>query len=346
LVVAALLLVPIAVTAQPTPAPTPSYRHLRPLQNMFEPLGRPAEEISTVAWWVLATCGGIFVVVTGLATYALIKYRRRGPEDDLREPPQVYGSASIEMAWTIPPIMIAVVLMLITSRTIGEIQDAKMPDNAIQIRVVGHQWWWEVHYPGYGIVTANEIHVPVSSRDEPRPIRLNLESADVIHSFWVPQLNGKTDLIPNKENQMWIEPFQTGTYLGNCAEYCGTQHARMLLRVVVQEPHEFLDWVYKQKSVPVDEPAAQAGKQAFARNTCVSCHQIGTDTGAPSKFGPDLTHLMSRQTFAAGAAPLNAETLRSWVRDPQVLKPGCLMPNMGMSDQEVDQIVAYLLTLK
>jgi cytochrome c oxidase subunit 2 len=322
---------------------------MRPVADMFQPLSRPAEMIHSSAMLVLAITAGIFVVVTTLLVYVVWKFRRKGPEDDLKEPPQIYGSTHIELAWTVVPILITFVLILVTSRTIGEIQNRKMPENAVQIRLVGHQWWWEVQYPKEGIVTANEIHVPLSRRDGAgeRPTQLILESADVIHSFWVPQLAGKTDLVPNKINKTWIEPFATGTFFGNCAEYCGTQHANMLLRVIVEEPEAYERWVQKMKApvpVPQAELAAQ-GHKAFYANSCVNCHTVD-GTNAKGVFGPDLTKLMTRQTIGAGVAPLTPETLRAWVRNPQTLKTGCLMPDMKLLDSEVDSITAYLLTLK
>lgn len=322
---------------------------MRPIADMFQPLSRPAEMIHESALLVLAITAGIFVVVTAMLVFVVWKFRRRGPEDDLKEPPQIYGSTHIELAWTVIPILITFVLILVTSRTIGEIQNAKMPASAVKVRLVGHQWWWEVHYPDLGIISANEIHVPVSTRGtgKRRTTEVILESADVIHSFWVPQLAGKTDLVPNKRNQTWIEPFVTGTFFGNCAEYCGTQHANMLLRVIVEEPEDFEKWVRGMKQPPVAPEAGLAaqGRQAFYGNSCVNCHRVDGTT-AKGVFGPDLTKLMTRQTIGAGVAPLTPENLRAWVRDPQTLKTGCLMPDMKLSDREVDSITAYLLTLQ
>jgi len=187
--------------------------------------------------------------------------------------------------------------------------------------------------------------VPASTGNSHQPTFLKLQSADVAHSFWVPQLAGKTDLIPNKENRMWIEPTIPGTYLGNCAEYCGTQHARMLIRVVVHPPDEFDRWAREQQqSAPIATTAVE-GQKAFFANSCVNCHTI-RGTSAQGKFGPDLTHLMNRETLGAGAVTNTPDNLRLWVRDPQKFKVGCLMPNMQLTDQEVDQIAAYLQTLK
>ena len=312
--------------------------------SIFRPLSQPAQEIKELSVLVLAICGSIFVVVAGLLVYAIVRFRHRAG-DELSEPPQVYGSNQIELAWTILPLLIVFVLILVTSRTIANIQNRKPPPTAVQATVIGHQWWWEIRYPELGIVTANELHVPASDGRGSRPTFLKLQSADVAHSFWVPLLAGKTDLIPNRKNLMWIEPTKPGVYLGNCAEYCGTQHARMLIRVVVQSPEEFERWTREQQQSASTDASATTGRTVFFSNSCVNCHTI-RGTSAQGKFGPDLTHLMSRETLASGAAPNTTDNLRLWVRDPQKFKVGCLMPNMQLTDQEVDQIAAYLQTLK
>ena len=312
--------------------------------SIFRPLSQPAQQIKELSLLVLAICGAIFVVVAGLLVYAIIRFRHRAG-DEVSEPPQVYGSNQIELAWTILPLLIVFVLILVTSRTIADIQNRKAPPSAVHATVIGHQWWWEIRYPELGIVTANELHVPTSDGAGSRPTYLKLQSADVAHSFWVPLLAGKTDLIPNRENLMWIEPTKPGVYPGNCAEYCGTQHARMLIRVVVQPPDEFQRWVRDQQQFAAIETSAAEGRKTFFANSCVNCHTI-CGTAAQGTFGPDLTHLMSRETLAAGAAPNTPGSLRQWIRDPQSIKVGCLMPNMQLTDAEVDQVVAYLQTLK
>ncbi|HZE70511.1 MAG TPA: cytochrome c oxidase subunit II [Pyrinomonadaceae bacterium] len=322
----------------------PAFGNPAQVTNLFQPLSQPAQEIKEVSLLVLAICAAIFLIVVGLLVYAIVRFRHR-PGDEASEPPQVYGSNQIELAWTVLPILIVFVLILVTSRTIADIQNRKPPPGAVQATVVGHQWWWEIRYPELGIVTANELHVPASTGNSRQPTFLKLQSADVAHSFWVPQLAGKTDLIPNRENRMWIEPTNPGIYLGNCAEYCGTQHARMLIRVVVQSPDEFDRWVRDQQQATSPATNAAEGRKAFLANSCINCHTI-RGTSARGKFGPDLTHLMSRETLAAGVVPNTADNLRLWVRDPQKIKVGCLMPNMQMTDQEVDQLVAYLETLK
>ena len=322
----------------------PVFGKIDTVTNIFRPLSQPAQEIKETSFLVLAICAVIFVVVAGLLVYAIVRFRHR-PGDEVSEPAQVYGSNQIETAWTVLPILIVFVLILVTSRTIADIQNRKPVTGSVNATVVGHQWWWEIRYPGLGIVTSNELHVPASTEINRRPTFLKLQSADVAHSFWVPQLAGKTDLIPNRENLMWIAPTDPGTYLGNCAEYCGTQHARMLLRVIVHSPQEFEQWVKEQQKPAVEDASASEGRKVFFANSCVSCHAI-RGTSAKGVFGPDLTHLMSRQTLASGAALNSHDSLRAWIRDPQQIKVGCLMPNMQMSDKELDQIVAYLESLK
>jgi cytochrome c oxidase subunit 2 len=192
--------------------------------NMFASVSTPADRIAELSLFVLVVTGAIFVVVFSLTVIAAIRFRRRA-DDDGREPPQVYGSNQLEIAWTVIPILIVLVLALTTARVIQSVQGVRRPANAIDVTVIGHQWWWEFRYPALGIVTANELHVPVSEVGAPTATWLTLLSADVAHSFWVPRLAGKTDLIPNRVNHMWLAPTVPGIYVGQCAEYCGTQHA-------------------------------------------------------------------------------------------------------------------------
>src|SRR6195256_5105540 len=213
-----------------------------PTPSMFAPVSTPAFAIREVSFLVLAIAMFIFIVVAGLTVYAIIRYRRR-PGDDGREPPQVYGSTQIELAWTVVPFLIVIILFLTTTRYIFAIEERPPSANALEVSIVGNQWWWEIRYPRLGIVTANELHVPVSDADSPTPTVITLQSADVIHSFWIPQLAGKTDVVPGKTNRTWIDPLTPGTYVGQCAEYCGLQHGLMLLIVVVHPREEFDRWV-------------------------------------------------------------------------------------------------------
>ena len=198
---------------------------------------------------------------------------------------------------------------------------------------------------GAGRGHGNELHIPVSDPASPTPTFLKLLSADTDHSFWIPQLAGKTDLIPNHPNEMWMDPHRTGLFLGQCAQYCGTQHAKMLLRVSVDTPEEFAAWIRAQKQLANQDEKEIAGRRIFETTACVNCHAVG-GTVATGRFGPDLTHLMSRQTIAAGAADNTDANLRLWIQNPDAIKPGSLMPAMQLSNADTDALVRYLETLK
>ena len=315
-----------------------------PVANMFKPQATPADSIYSVSMLMLAVCAGIFLVVGGLLLFTIVRFRR--PKvDNRREPVQVYGSNRIEIAWTVLPVLIVLVLSMATARTVIEVQNKRMPSDALKVTVVGHQWWWEIRYPELGIVTANELHVPQSAVAKPAHTFLKLESADVAHSFWVPQLSGKVDLIPGITNSMWLDPRQTGIYLGNCAEYCGTQHANMLIRVIVDSPADFDKWTAAQKMNASSDPQLEAARARFLSLNCINCHTV-SGTQAVGTFGPDLSHLMSRTTLASGMIPNTVENLRAWVKDPQAIKHGNLMPNMQLSPRELDEVVTYLASLK
>lgn len=312
--------------------------------SIFAPASTPANQIYELSLFTLGLTGGIFIVVATLLTYAIIRYRHRGTQDD-SEPPQIYGSNQIELSWTVVPVLIVVVLFLTTTRVILAVQDAHKPPAALEVTVTGHQFWWEFQYPKLGIVTANELHVPVSDANSSRPTYLKLLSADVVHSFWVPELNGKTDLIPNRVNETWIDPQKAGLYVGQCAMFCGKQHAKMLLRVYVQSPSDFQNWVKDQQQSAAQQPSVERGKEVFETEACANCHAI-SGTTAQGRFGPDLSHFGSRATLAAGAAENTPENLRAWIKDPDTFKPGCLMPAMKLSDQEIDEVADYLATLR
>jgi cytochrome c oxidase subunit 2 len=312
--------------------------------NIFAPASTPAKMVAHLSVFVLAITGIIFVVVFALLVYSVVKFRGRA-RDAGREPPQVYGSTQIELAWTIIPILIVVVLFLATARVIHAVQDAPEPPGAIEVTAIGHQYWWEFRYPKLGVVTANELHIPVSDPANPTPTFLTLLSADTDHSFWIPELAGKTDLIPNHPNTMWMDPQRTGIFLGQCAQYCGVQHAKMLLRVAVDSPEDFAAWVRGQQQPAVHDASVAAGRRVFESNACMNCHAVGA-TPANGRFGPDLTHLMSRVTIASGAANNTPENLRLWIQDPNAIKPGSLMPAMKLSDSELDAVVSYMETLR
>jgi cytochrome c oxidase subunit II len=312
--------------------------------NVFAPKSTPAKSIFDLSVFVLSITGLIFVVVFTLIVYSISKFRATSANAD-SEPAQVYGSTQIELAWTIIPVLIVVVLFLATARVIHAIQDAPEPEDAVQVTAIGHQYWWEFRYPKLGIVTANELHIPVSDASHSTPTFLSLLSADTDHSFWIPELAGKTDLVPNHPNKMWMDPHRTGIFLGQCAQYCGTQHAKMLLRVSVDSPQDFAAWVHDQQQPAVEDQSALRGKHVFEQTACINCHTV-SGTPANGRFGPDLTHLMSRTTIAAGAAENNGRNLHVWVKNPDAIKPGSLMPAMKLNDSDVDAVVAYMETLR
>jgi cytochrome c oxidase subunit 2 len=342
--------------------------------SIFDPASPPAESIVTVSVLVLAICAFIFIVVEGVLLYCVVRFRRpstlpspslgegpgvreAGPAvrgNDTAEPAQVYGSNPIEIAWTAAPAMIVFVLVLVTVRTLWVVKapppQPQPGDNALFVTVIGRQWWWEYRYDHYdgkalGFITANELHVPAGEDGVSRPVYLTLKSADVCHSFWVPRLAGKFDLIPGRTNHLWFQTDRPGLFVGQCAEYCGTQHANMLLRVSVDSPAEFARWLENEQGPAVDEPSARSGKEAFLRQSCVNCHAV-RGTTAQGTYAPDLTHLMSRQTLASGMIPNSPENLRDWVDDPQKIKKGCLMPAFGLDEREQDLVVRYLLSLR
>jgi len=325
----------LAALAQPRAPLSPT--------NIFAPVSTPSQWIIELSRLVLMVTGAIFIVVFTLLAYAVVKFRKRRASD-VREPAQVYGSTQLELAWTVIPILIVVVLFLATARVIADIQGAVRPSNAIEVTVIGHQFWWEYRYPSLKVVTANELHIPVSDPTHPTPTFLTLLSADTDHSFWVPRLAGKTDLIPNHPNLMWVDPHETGLYLGQCAQYCGTQHAMMLLRVYVQTRDEFNRWIQQQSRPAQFNGAVSEGQRIFERTACINCHAVA-GTAANGTFGPDLTHLMSRDTIASGAVTNTPENLRRWIQDPGVIKPGCKMPAMGLSGPEVNALTQFLETL-
>ena len=331
----ALLAASLCIASTPTDHSVPS---------IFDAHSTPAESIRHLSHFVLGVTALIFLVVFSLLSYALVKFRSRRADAE-REPAQVYGSTQIELAWTVIPILIVAVLFATTARMIHAIQDAPEPKGAVEVTAIGHQFWWEFRYPTLGIVTANELHVLVSDPSHPTPTFLKLLSADTDHSFWVPQLAGKTDLIPNHPNETWLDPHETGLFLGQCAQYCGTQHAKMLLRVCVDSPEDFRTWVHEQQQPANQGEKEAAGRHVFESTACLNCHAINGTNGT-GRFGPDLTHLMSRRTLAAGAAENTPENLRLWIQNPDAIKTGSLMPAMKLSDTDLDALVRYLETLR
>ena len=328
-----LMAVTCSAAAAPIAPQTPS---------MFDPMGEPASIILNITWLLIGICGAIALVMFTLIGYAIV--RCRAVEGDDREPPQVYGSNPIELAWTVIPLMIVFVLCMVSARGIFELERETPPEGATEITVIGHRWWWEFEYEDLGIITAGELHVPLDDNSI-ADMFLTLKSADVAHSFWVPQLGGKTDVIPDRVNHLWLQGNRAGTFVGQCAEYCGTQHAHMLIKVIVESREQFDAWVATQQKDAVDDPAVAQGKHIFLRTSCINCHTV-RGTVANGTFAPDLTHLMSRTEIGSGIVPNTPDNLREWVFDPQNIKPGCDMPSMKLTRDEVDLVCAWLETLK
>lgn len=303
----------------------------------FDARSPQARAIADLFTWNLAIAGAIFVLVTGLVVYIAIRYRARPGQG---EPPPVFGNRTLEIVWTLAP---AAILLVVAFFTVATMRAADPPAEGQppDLIVTGMQWWWRVEYPQSGVVTANEIHIPAGRR-----LLVRLQSGDVIHDFWVPQLGPKRDMNPGSANQLWIEADAPGTYLGGCSEYCGAEHAWMLIRVIAQPPAEFDAWLRAQAQ-PAPAPAGDAarGAQVFQQQTCVNCHAIA-GTSASARVGPDLTHLASRETIGAGRVANTPDNLARWVADPHALKPGVLMPGFQLSPDDLRALIAYLETLK
>lgn len=295
--------------------------------------GRAIDQIYGIITWITL---GIFVIVVGLLVYVLVRYRERGPGE---LPRQIRGHSLLEIGWTIAPALVLLAIAIPTIQIVFRTQPAAEPEGALEVTVRAHQWWWEFSYPALGVATANELHLPLG-----RAVALRLEGPDVIHSFWVPQLGGKRDVIPGRLNRLTFTPEAPGEYLGQCAEFCGVSHANMRMRVIVDEAPVWQAWVKRQQSPPAAAPATAEGAAVFGRSACVGCHTIrGVSAGS---VGPDLTHFGSRRTVAAGLLPNTPENVLAWIKDPPAVKPGVKMPALGLSDSEARAVAAYLLSLK
>ena len=307
-------------------------------QTIFSPASELATQIADLFGFIVWVAIGVFVIVEGALIFAIIRYRARPGQG---RPAQVHGNTRLEIAWTIAPALILAAIAVPTIATIFRTYSGP-PADAIQIRIIGHQWWWEAQYPAEKIVTANEIHIPVG-----RPAAFQLTSADVIHSFWVPRLSGKRDVVPGRTNELWFTPSEVGTFEGQCAEFCGAQHANMHVRVMVDPVTTYQAWVQSQLAPPVQPAAgslAAQGEQIFKAAPCVGCHTIqGISQGT---VGPNLTHVGSRTTIAAGTLENTPENLRRWINNPADVKPGVIMPGHLLPDQNLDPVVAYLSSLK
>jgi cytochrome c oxidase subunit II len=339
---ACLVEVEHSVNAQIYAAPAVAIAQLRQLYDRepstFQAVGPMARQLARLGWFMTTIGVVVFLIVMGLMLWPIWR-ERNAPLID--EPPKPVN----ERAWllyagaAVPALILAVVFVLTLAAYRSSAPDDPRP---LTIKVVGHQWWWEVQYPDQQILTADEIHLPVG-----RPVKVILESEDVIHSFWVPNIAGKTDAIPGKTNATWLQADTAGVWRGTCAEYCGQQHAHMALSVVAEPPAEFARWTEKERAsaVPPADSATLEGEHAFLTSQCVFCHTVrGTQAGG--RMGPDLTHIGSRLTIASGTLPNTRGYLAGWIENPDRLKPGTRMPAVPLSGGQLQAIVTYLESLK
>ncbi len=295
------------------------------------PASPQAAAISNLFVGTLIFLSAILILVSFLVIYAVIRYRDRPGAPD---PEQKFGSRKLEITWTVVPILSLVVLSGFMVRAMSA-SDPPTADAKPDLRIVAHQWWWEIIYLKSGVTTANEIHIPVGKR-----LLVDFRSVDVIHDFWVPALGRKIDIIPGHPNRLWIEADNGGTYLGACAEFCGNEHAWMRIMVIADSPDDFAAWVKQQAGIPPKPVTAdeQLGEKIYRENICTNCHL--------RSVGPDLTHIASRRTLAAGALENTPENLAAWLHDPDDFKPGSNMPNFKLSPGDVRALVAFLETQK
>ena len=282
---------------------------------------------------------GVFVLVEGWLLFNIIRFRQR-PGDET-QPRQIYGNTRLEIIWTAIPVLLVGTLFFFTVRTVNAVASPSAKSADIQVTVVGHRWWWEFDYPALQVKTANELHVPVGAN-----VEFTLESADVIHSFWVPQLSGKTDVIPGQTNHLWFRADQIGNYHGQCAEFCGENHANMRIKVVVESQADYDAWVADQQK-PLVQPQTESQQRAFKLITsgiCSNCHTLGDHEGEQS-IGPNLTHLFSRSVFAGATFDLTKGNLDAWLQNTQAMKPGNDM-KVNLTSQQIDDLMSYLPTLK
>jgi cytochrome c oxidase subunit 2 len=318
--------------------------HCSHWQSVLQPDSRDADRLDGLLWVFIDVCGTIWLLV--MLVLAIAIWRRHKPDRPplQRNAGQEKGSALIVGAAVTATVLIIGGLTFLsyaaTRPLVGE------ADDTLVVRLRGYQWWWQVTYanpdPAKTFRTANEIHIPVG-----KPVRFELSAADVIHSFWVPNLLGKQDLLPGRNNQVTLTADHPGVYRGQCAEFCGLQHAHMALLVIADDPGAFDAWRNSQiqQAAPSDDPDAAKGRQFVTSHACAACHTI-RGTSAAGTLGPDLTHVASRQTIAAGLLPTTRGSLAAWIVDPQTIKPGNNMPMVPMSADDVTSVSAYLATLK
>lgn len=302
------------------------------IQSAWDPLSFAALEIKEISWFLIAICIFVFLAVLILLFLALYKDQRTSSSPGKKF-----------VLWTgllIPSAILLVMLIrsLDTTIEIRKFNKEATKDNPLLIKVTGHMWWWEVEYPEFNINTANEIHLPLN-----RPVRIELTSKDVIHSFWAPNIHGKMDMLPELKTFLNVKASKAGTFRGQCAEYCGLQHSHMALYYVVMPGMKFDEWVAsKQKTIG---PLSKRGQEVYFEQSCHTCHAI-KNTSAQGKTGPDLTHIASRLSLGAGTVPNTRENLRQWIINSHVFKPKNRMPAYRIKDEDLKALIQYLEELK
>lgn len=309
-------------------------------QSILEPASQSARRVTDL-WWLMFWLGTlIFVLVMLLLLYAVGR-GRRGRDDQGLE--RGHRQSMVIGGGIVMPLIVLVVVFAATLRTLTGLADDRS-SNQWTVEVVAHQFWWEVRYPDEDVVTANEIHIPVGE-----PVEFRLTSADVIHSFWVPELYGKVDMMPGTTTTVTFTADEPGRYRGQCAQLCGIQHANMAMYIVADEPDEFSAWLDNQRQVaerPAEGSVLARGEEIFMSSSCMYCHTVrGSESPAQTDFGPDLTHLASRETIAAGILDNTTGNLAAWIVDPQHLKPGNVMPATNLSGEDLQALLAYLNSL-
>ena len=311
-------------------------------QTTFIPASVQAAIVRDVYLIIFILAGVVFFAIMAATLILSLLFRERPGQTAM----QFHGNSKLEVVWTLIPVIIVAIMAVPTFSAISATSKAP-PGDALEVVAIGHQWWFEFQYPELGITTANELHVPVG-----RAVSIKLESHDVIHSFWVPQLSGKTDMMPGHRNHLWFTPTEARPepYLAQCAEFCGLSHANMRFRVFVRPVGDFEAWA---KNAAADRAApttdiAKAGEAQFAASGCIGCHTVKGNAAAVGRVGPDLTHVGARSTLASAVLDNDAEgkNLRRWLANPQAVKPGALMPNLNLSAEALDKLVPYLEGLK
>jgi cytochrome c oxidase subunit II len=309
--------------------------------STFAPRSDMAHWVQSVYLQVIGWDTLILILICVLVFLCLARFSTRASDDQPKPPPRPGESLGLEVAWTVGPALILIFIAVPSLRIVFRTQQAKPPPDALIINVTAHQWWWQFDYPSMGIHTANEVHIPVD-----RPVRFLLRSADVIHDFWVPAMGGKRDVVPGHVNELTFTPEVPGEYIGECAEFCGTSHANMHFRVFVQTQVAFDNWRTNQAAGPhtPSKAMARAGERIFLTSACTTCHAITGFSGG--YIGPNLTHFGSRTTFAGSTLANNPTNVADWLKDPEALKPGAQMPALGLRGKELNDLVAYLESLK